>query len=105
MDYNFIGLLANSSEHINHTVRGIYLLQDVAREGVATGEQKLRAFMSTIIQVPFEPNGDPCYETPEEFRARMMAESIQSHLANFFMNIVPLFRAYHGGKHQTRLIL
>ena len=96
-DYNFVQILSNNSEKINYNVRGIYLLQDVAAEGVAeTAAEKLNGFIKIIHELPFEPNGDPCYDTDEEIRARAMADSIQAHLINFFLNIVPLFRVYHG---------
>jgi hypothetical protein len=96
-DWDFIGILANNSEHINYNVRGVYLLQDhPEEEHRATAKKRLNKFIKTIVQAPFQPNGDPCYETEEEFRARAMAESIQSYLINFFLNIVPLFRVYSG---------
>jgi len=96
-NWDFIGILANNSEHINYNVRGVYLLQDHADEEIRTNaSKKLNKFIKTIVQAPFQPNGDPCYETEEEFRARAMAESIQSYLINFFLNIVPLFRVYNG---------
>ena len=96
-DYNFVQILANNSEKINYNVRGIYLLQDVAEEGVAeTAAERLNEFIKIIHELPFEPNGDPCYDTDEEIRARAMADSIQAHLINFFLNIIPLFRVYHG---------